>query len=158
MREIELLQAWIKAERKSHQPYKHWSYEKPLRPQPPQVNNAAWPKNDVDRFLLARLGAGKTQPLRLKQTVTGAIRRLSLDLTGLPPTLAEVDAFVNDKDQQAYENWRIACWISRLTVNTGPANGSIWPATPIRLAMPTIRPARSGCFAIMSSVRTAIRN
>jgi mono/diheme cytochrome c family protein len=80
----------------------HWSFIKPVRPQLPRVNHPAWVRNEVDSFVLARLekeGLGLS-PEADRVTL---IRRLSLDLTGLPPTPSEVDAFVNDSRPEAYE-------------------------------------------------------
>jgi hypothetical protein len=97
--EIDLLSRWIHA----GAPYSpHWAYVKPVRPAVPHVGDAAWPKNDIDRFLLARLEQEKLHPSPEADRYV-LIRRLTLDLTGLPPTIAEVDAFVNDKDPAAYE-------------------------------------------------------
>jgi mono/diheme cytochrome c family protein len=98
-REVELLTQWIREGAKYS---KHWSYEKPTRPEVPVVKNTAWPKNDVDRFLLARLEREGLQPQPEADRYT-LIRRAMLDLTGLPPTVEEVDAFVNDKSGDAYE-------------------------------------------------------
>jgi hypothetical protein len=98
-REIDLLRRWVKDGATFS---KHWSYAKPVRPVVPQPKDATWAKNDIDRFLLARLDKEglKPQPEADRATL---IRRLSLDITGLPPTLAEVDAFANDKSTNAYE-------------------------------------------------------
>ncbi|QDU27827.1 Planctomycete cytochrome C [Anatilimnocola aggregata] len=98
-REIELLREWIRQGAPFAQ---HWSYVKPTFPQLPAIKNKAWPKNEIDHFLLARLEREGLQPQDEADRYT-LIRRLSLDLTGLPPTLAEVDAFVSDSDPQAYE-------------------------------------------------------
>ena len=76
-----------------------WSYHKPVRPAPPQFapsdKNAAWPKDDIDRFVLARLEREGLAPSP-EEDRSQLIRRVSLDLVGLPPTPEEVDAFVND--------------------------------------------------------------
>lgn len=80
----------------------HWSFVPPKRPALPVVHNAVWSKNPIDRFVLARLEKEKLKPSAEADRIT-LIRRLSFDLTGLPPTPAEVDAFVNDKSQDAYE-------------------------------------------------------
>ncbi len=98
-REIDLLRRWVKDGAKFSQ---HWSYTKPASPAVPQPKDAAWAKNDIDRFLLSRLDKEglKPQPEADRPTL---IRRLSLDITGLPPTLAEVEAFVKDKSTNAYE-------------------------------------------------------
>lgn len=81
---------------------KHWAFRAPVRPSLPQVRNAGWVRNAIDRFVLARLEKEGLAPSREADRVT-LIRRLSLDLTGLPPTIKEVDDFVGDKSDQAYE-------------------------------------------------------
>ena len=98
-REVSLLKEWIKQGGKYS---KHWSYAEPRRPAVPSVTDAAWAKNDIDRFILARLEREGLKPLAEADRYS-LIRRVSLDLTGLPPTWAEVEAFVNDKDANAYE-------------------------------------------------------
>jgi hypothetical protein len=80
----------------------HWAFKAPVRPALPPVRDAAWVRNALDRFLLARLEKEGLSPARQADRVT-LIRRLTLDLTGLPPTVQEVDAFVSDKSPQAYE-------------------------------------------------------
>ncbi|MDB5337993.1 MAG: Planctomycete cytochrome [Planctomycetaceae bacterium] len=97
--EMELLKEWV---RQGAHYSLHWSYIKPVRPTPPAVQDAAWPKNDIDRFLLARLESEKLKPAPEADRYA-LIRRVSLDLIGLPPTLEEVEAFVKDADPQAYE-------------------------------------------------------
>jgi hypothetical protein len=81
---------------------KHWAYVKPERPTPPQVKNAAWRRNPIDNFILAKLEAEglKPSPEAAKRTL---LRRVYLDLTGLPPQPAEVDAFAADQSPDAYE-------------------------------------------------------
>ena len=97
--EIALVKKWIEqgAEWKLH-----WAYEPPRNPALPQVVSKAWPKNAIDNFVLARLEKEglKASPEASK---TSLLRRVSLDLTGLPPTSAEVDAFLADKSTTAYE-------------------------------------------------------
>ncbi len=80
----------------------HWSYIKPVKPMPPAVQDAQWVRNPIDRFVLARLeNAGlHPSPEASKETL---IRRLSLDLTGLPPTPEEISAFVRDNRADAYD-------------------------------------------------------
>ena len=97
-REIELLKTWIAQGAKYA---RHWSYVAPSRPAVPAVRDSSWAKTDIDRFLLARLEREQLRP-QPEADRYSLIRRLSLDLTGLPPTLAEVDAFVNDSDPEAY--------------------------------------------------------
>jgi hypothetical protein len=80
----------------------HWSFVKPQRPELPAVQGAAWPKNPIDFFILHRLEQAGLKPSPEADRYM-LIRRLSLDLRGLPPTPAEVDAFVNDTSSNAYE-------------------------------------------------------
>ncbi|HWB07753.1 MAG TPA: PSD1 and planctomycete cytochrome C domain-containing protein [Pirellulales bacterium] len=82
----------------------HWSFVAPRRPSTPAVSTdkAAWPRNPIDHFILERLEAEKLSPSPEADRPT-LIRRLSLDLTGLPPTPEEVDRFVNDAGGDAYE-------------------------------------------------------
>ncbi len=80
----------------------NWSFKAPARPELPPVRNRKWVRNAIDRFILARLEEEKLEPSPEADRIT-LIRRLSLDLTGLPPTLAEVDAFVTDRRPDAYE-------------------------------------------------------
>ena len=95
----ELLKTWIAQGAKFQM---HWSFVPPQRPPLPQVANTAWPRNAIDHFILARLEAAGLQPAREADKTT-LIRRLTLDLTGLPPTLAEIDAFLADTSDQPYE-------------------------------------------------------
>jgi hypothetical protein len=81
---------------------KHWAYEPPVRPPSPAVRDRIWARNPIDVFVLARLEKeGLTpSPEATRETL---IRRVSLDLTGLPPTPREVDDFVADRSADAYE-------------------------------------------------------
>ncbi len=81
---------------------KHWAFVPPEKPPVPEVANADWPRTDIDRFVLARLEKEGLHPSREADKYT-LVRRVYLDLIGLPPTPAEADAFVNDQDPQAYE-------------------------------------------------------
>ena len=80
----------------------HWAFEAPRKPALPSVKNAGWVINEIDRFILARLEAEGLSPSPPAAKTT-LIRRVTLDLTGLPPTLREVDAFLADSSQEAYE-------------------------------------------------------
>ena len=100
--------------------------------------NATWVKTPIDRFVLARLEKEGLSPMPEADRYALA-RRLALDLTGLPPTLAEAEAFAKDTSPDAYEKYVDRCCGSRRTANTGPGCGSTWPATPTRPAMPTTR-------------------
>jgi cytochrome c553 len=79
-----------------------WAFQKPKKPTPPAVKGAAWPKSDIDRFLLAGLEAKGLRPVGDADKRT-LIRRAYLDLTGLPPTPEEVEAFVADTSPTAFE-------------------------------------------------------
>src|SRR5579872_649229 len=81
---------------------KHWAYVKPVRPPIPATRNSAWVRNPIDAFVLARLEKEgiAPSPEASKETL---IRRASLDLIGLPPTLQEIDRFVADRSANAYE-------------------------------------------------------
>ncbi len=80
----------------------HWAYIKPVRPDLPKVKNAAWCRNSIDYFVLARLERGGLAPSPEAEKET-LIRRVGLDLIGLPPTPQEVEAFQADKSPDAYE-------------------------------------------------------
>jgi len=98
-KEIETLRNWIAQGAKWQ---KHWAFIPPKRPPLPAVKNTAWVRNPIDAFVLERLEREGLSPSPEADRAT-LIRRVTLDLTGLPPTLAEVDAFLNDKSPQAYE-------------------------------------------------------
>jgi cytochrome c553 len=95
----QLLARWIKEGAAYAQ---HWAFTPPARPTPPAVKQADWPRNDIDRFILAKIEAAGLAPAAEADRPT-LIRRLHADLVGLPPTPEEVDAFVADTDPQAYE-------------------------------------------------------
>jgi hypothetical protein len=80
----------------------HWAFIPPRSAPPPPVRHAEWPRNAIDAFILARLEAEGLQPSEQADRPT-LIRRLSLDLVGLPPTPAEVEAFLQDRSPAAYE-------------------------------------------------------
>lgn len=79
-----------------------WSLQPIKRPEVPLVPNASWARNSIDAFVLSKLTANKLTPSKEADRRT-LIRRLSYDLTGLPPAPAEVEAFVNDQATNAYE-------------------------------------------------------
>ena len=97
--QLESLRQWI---REGARYADHWAFVAPKRAALPAVKNQAWPRNPIDRFILARLEKEGLAPSPEADRVT-LIRRLSLDLLGLPPTPAEVDAFVADNSPDAYE-------------------------------------------------------
>ncbi|HZR18488.1 MAG TPA: PSD1 and planctomycete cytochrome C domain-containing protein [Verrucomicrobiae bacterium] len=97
--QIALLREWIQ---QGAVYQKHWAFEPPVRPDPPEVKKAEWPLNDIDRFILAALEAKGLKPAREANRET-LLRRVTLDLTGLPPTPEETDAFLKDHETGAYE-------------------------------------------------------
>lgn len=95
----ELLKRWIE----QGAPYaKHWSFIPPIKAAVPEVSDKAWPRNEIDNFVLERLGTEGLKP-SAEADRRILIRRVSLDLTGLPPSAAEVEAFVADQSPDAYE-------------------------------------------------------
>jgi hypothetical protein len=80
----------------------HWSYIAPKKPELPVVTTKKWAREPIDHFVLARLEQEKLLPSAEADRAT-LLRRLSLDLTGLPPTPAELDAYLADRSPQAYE-------------------------------------------------------
>ena len=99
-----------------------WSFQSIHKPPVPAVNRAAWPKNDIDRFVLARLEQEGLAPVRAADKLT-LIRRATLDLTGLPPTPEEIEAFEKDESPDAF-----AKVIDRLLASPryGEAWGRLW--------------------------------
>ncbi|HEV3143623.1 MAG TPA: DUF1549 and DUF1553 domain-containing protein [Gemmataceae bacterium] len=80
----------------------HWAFQPPVRPARPAVKNGTWPRNAIDYFILARLEKEGIAPSPEADRFT-LIRRLYLDLIGLPPSPADVDAFLKDSSPNAYE-------------------------------------------------------
>jgi Protein of unknown function (DUF1549)/Protein of unknown function (DUF1553)/Planctomycete cytochrome C len=95
----ELLKQWI-AEGAKYE--KHWTFTAPVKAPLPVVKKTEWVRNEIDRFVLAKLESASIQPSPEADKTT-LIRRLSLDLIGLPPTPEEVDAFMADTSADAYE-------------------------------------------------------
>jgi hypothetical protein len=121
--EIARLKQWIDSGAKYE---RHWSFVPPKRHQPPPVKNTAWPKNEIDYFVLKHLESDQVTP-QPEADRYQLIRRVSLDITGLPPQPEEVAAFVNDKSPKAYENL-----VDRLLSH--PAYGERWAAMWLDLA------------------------
>ncbi len=97
--QIALLRRWVK----EGAPYQeHWAFIPPRLPEVPAVQAGGWPRNDIDRFILARLEKDHLAPSPEADRRT-LIRRVTYDLTGLPPEPADVDAFVKDPSPDAYE-------------------------------------------------------
>jgi hypothetical protein len=108
--QIELIRAWIdqgapwpaSVTNEVVQVQKHWAYIPPKRPPLPKIAHASWPNKAIDNFVLKRLEAEGITPCPEADRIT-LLRRLSLDLTGLPPSIEEVDAFLKDQSPDAYE-------------------------------------------------------
>ena len=98
-RQIELLKKWVAQGGKYE---KHWAFIAPKRPSLPEVKDAGWCRNSIDRFILARIEQEGLKPSPEADKVT-LCRRLYLDLLGLPPTPKQVDEFVADASPDAYE-------------------------------------------------------
>ena len=97
--QIETLRRWIDQGAEYQQ---HWAFIPPERETPPSVADADWPRNPVDRFILARLEADGLTPSDEADRAT-LLRRVTLDLTGVPPTPVELADFLNDDSADAYE-------------------------------------------------------
>ncbi len=97
--EIDLLRRWIAQGAKWSE---HWSFVVPRRPSLPTVRDATWPQNGIDYFILSRLDREGLRPSAPVEPV-GLLRRVTQDLTGLPPTIAEVENFLADDAHDAYE-------------------------------------------------------
>jgi hypothetical protein len=97
--QVAILRQWI-AQGAVYKP--HWAFVRPQRPPLPIVKNAAWARSPIDRFILARLEREGLTPSPPADRYT-LLRRVSLDLIGLPPTPQEVADFVNDRSPNAYE-------------------------------------------------------
>ncbi len=97
--EVETLRRWID----QGAPWgRHWAFVEPRAPDPPAVADGVWGRNPIDRFVLARLEREGMRPAQ--QASRGELlRRVTLDLTGVPPTLQELDAFLADESTGAYE-------------------------------------------------------
>jgi hypothetical protein len=80
----------------------HWAFQPPVKKTPPVVGRADWPRNDIDRFILAKLEAAKLNPSPEADRAR-LLRRVSLDLTGLPPSPEELQQFLSDSRPDAYE-------------------------------------------------------
>lgn len=98
--EIETIRKWLRQDAPWAQ---HWSFVAPLAPAPPETKHNSDIENEIDQFILARLDAEGLSPA-VRASKEKQMRRVTFDLTGLPPTLKEIDAFVADNSATAYEN------------------------------------------------------
>lgn len=122
-KEIETLTQWVKEGAKWGE---HWAFVKPERHTPPTVSNPAWCRNPIDQFILGRLDSEKLKPSP-EADRAALLRRVSLDLVGLPPTLEELDAHIADTSPDAYEKQ-----VDRLLAS--PAFGERWASVWMDLA------------------------
>ena len=138
--EIASIKSWIdqgaawpdSAQPTSKDSREHWAFRAPVRPVVPAVKDSTWARNDVDRFILARLEAEGLAPSAPADKVT-LLRRLSLDLIGLPPTIAEVDAFLaDDSAERLREAGRAAAGLAALRRALGPALARRGPLRRLR--------------------------
>ncbi|HZW30888.1 MAG TPA: DUF1553 domain-containing protein [Isosphaeraceae bacterium] len=126
--EVSLIRAWVEqgahgtVEKTTNQPAErasdHWAFRPVVRPPVPAVQSVSWVRNPIDRFVLARLERQGIRPAPAADRTT-LLRRLTLDLTGLPPTIAEVESFLADDRPDAYEH----C-VERLLAS--PSYGERW--------------------------------
>jgi hypothetical protein len=108
--QIEIIAAWVKAGasmpahllKAKRIGADHWAFQEVRRVEPSAVQNEAWVRNPIDRFILAKLEAAALKPSPAASKAT-LLRRVSLDLTGLPPNPEEIDAFLADSRPDAYE-------------------------------------------------------
>ena len=119
----DILQRWI-ASGAEYRP--HWAFVAPQRPALPKVRDATWPRNGIDRFVLARLESEGLKPSPQADRHT-LVRRVFLDLIGVPPTPDEADEFVNDASPDAYERL-----VDRLLAS--PTYGERWARRWLDLA------------------------
>ncbi len=93
---------WPESTKSTSESTDHWSFRRPIRSETPEADDSISVRNPIDRFVGARLTREGLKPSPEANRTT-LIRRLSLDLIGLPPTIAEVDAFLSDDRPNAYE-------------------------------------------------------
>ncbi len=93
---------WLQAGAEWPEDDRHWAFVPPMRPVLPKVKNEKWSRNEIDRFILARLEREGWEPSAEADKAI-LLRRVTFDLTGLPPTIKELDDFLNDDSPNAYE-------------------------------------------------------
>lgn len=96
--EIDILTKWIEQGAEWEE---HWAYLKPENPEVPE-SDSDWPKNEIDQFILAKIEEKKLSPSQ-QADKEDLVRRVYLDLIGLPPTIEQVNKFVNDQSENAFE-------------------------------------------------------
>jgi hypothetical protein len=116
--ELDILKRWVE---EGAEWSGHWAFVPPVKPTPPEVNDDSWARNLVDHFVLNLMDEVDLSPSPEASRNT-LIRRVSLDLTGLPPTVDEVDAFLADESDDAYE--RV---VDRLLASPHYGERMAWP-------------------------------
>src|SRR5262249_30103294 len=99
---VELGAPWPAETAKKPRGWDHWAFQAPKRAAVPAVKDTSWVRNPIDNFILARLEHENLRPSPEADRPT-LLRRVSLDLTGLPPTQKETEDFLADKSPDAYE-------------------------------------------------------
>ena len=125
-KDIKFFRQWIKEGAKWGQ---HWSFEKPTRYETPDTKNSKWPKTPIDNFILARLQAEKLAPSP-ESDPARLLRRLSFDLTGLPPTITELDSYLTAHRADAERAYQAE--VARLLAS--PHFGERWASNWLDLA------------------------
>ena len=112
---------------------KHWAFQTPKRAAFPAVKNEGWVRQPIDRFVLAKLEKEGLKPSTEADSIT-LLRRVTLDLIGLPPTPEEVAVFLKesaiDRSEKRTKQWLSGCLLHPIMANAGPASGSTPPAMP----------------------------
>ena len=111
---------------------KWWAFEPLETPKPPAAQSP-WVRTPIDAFILAELRKHGLEPSPEADRRT-LIRRLSFDLTGLPPTPEELERFLDDQSQTPMNPWSTVCSPALITASDGAGTGSTWPITAIRTA------------------------
>ncbi|MED6313972.1 MAG: DUF1549 domain-containing protein, partial [Verrucomicrobiota bacterium] len=93
---------WLKAGAAWPNDDRHWAFVPPKRPPLARVKNSTWPRNGIDHFILAKLESEQLAPSP-EANKAALLRRVSFDLTGLPPTIEELEKFLSDPSPNAYE-------------------------------------------------------
>ncbi len=142
--DIETIRSWIDQGARWRP---QWAFVPPVRAETPSVADSAWVRNPIDAFVRARLDREGLEPAGQADRPT-LIRRLSYDLTGLPPTPTEVEAFLVDDSDDAYEKVVDRLLPRRATVSAWPCAGWIWRAMPTRTGITSTATATCGRGAI----------
>jgi hypothetical protein len=142
--EVQRIRRWIE---EGAEWGEHWAFVRPRDQLPRDVADRSWARNPIDLFVRDRLAREGLSPSP-EADRRALIRRLTLDLTGLPPTPAEVAAFLADERPDAYERLVARLLDSPRSVNDSPANGLTPPAMPTHTAIYSTRNDRCGDGAI----------